>query len=50
MINGAYEAWVRAYLEIEQRATVLRSWQPQVIPGLQQTETYARADHAWSPG
>jgi hypothetical protein len=43
MINGAYEAWVRAYLEIEERATVLRSWQPLVVPGLLQTETYARA-------
>jgi transcriptional regulator with XRE-family HTH domain len=43
MINGAYEAWVRAYLEIEERATVLRSWQPLVIPGLLQTEAYARA-------
>jgi transcriptional regulator with XRE-family HTH domain len=43
MINGAYEAWVRAYLEIEERATVLRSWQPLVVDGLLQTEAYARA-------
>lgn len=43
MIDGAYEAWVRAYLEIEQRATVLRTWQPLVLPGLVQTEAYARA-------
>lgn len=25
MINGAYEAWVRALLEMEERATVLRN-------------------------
>jgi transcriptional regulator with XRE-family HTH domain len=43
MINGAYEAWVRAYLEIEERATVLRSWQPLVVDGLLQTGAYARA-------
>jgi transcriptional regulator with XRE-family HTH domain len=42
-INGTYEAWVRAYLEIEERATVLRSWQPLVVDGLLQTEAYARA-------
>jgi uncharacterized protein DUF5753 len=42
-INGAYEEWVRAYLDIEERATVLRSWEPLVVPGLLQTESYARA-------
>jgi transcriptional regulator with XRE-family HTH domain len=42
-VNGAYEDWVRAYLDIEERATVLRSWQPLVIDGLLQTEAYARA-------
>lgn len=41
-INGTYEAWVRAYLDIEERATVLRSWQPLVVDGLLQTESYAR--------
>lgn len=43
MVNGVYEPWVRAYLEIEERATVLRSWQPLVVAGLLQTEAYARA-------
>lgn|SRR5579875_302719 len=28
MINGVYEPWFQAYLEIEERAAVLRSWQP----------------------
>jgi transcriptional regulator with XRE-family HTH domain len=41
-INGAYEAWFRPYLDIEERATVLRSWQPLVVDGLLQTEAYAR--------
>jgi transcriptional regulator with XRE-family HTH domain len=43
MVNVAYEPWFRPYLEIEERATVLRSWQPQVVDGLVQTEAYARA-------
>jgi transcriptional regulator with XRE-family HTH domain len=43
MINGAYEPWVRAYLEMEERATVLRWWESLVVPGLLQTEAYARA-------
>ncbi len=37
-----YEAWFLSYLEIEQRATVLRTWQPLTVPGLLQTEGYAR--------
>jgi transcriptional regulator with XRE-family HTH domain len=41
-INGTYEPWFRAYLDIEERATVLRSWQPLVVDGLLQTEVYAR--------
>lgn len=43
MINGAYEPWVRALLEMEERATVLRNWESLVVPGLLQTEAYARA-------
>lgn len=42
MINGAYEPWVRAFLEMEERATVLRWWESLVVPGLLQTEAYAR--------
>ncbi len=41
-INGAYEAWFQAFIDIESRATVLRWWEPLVVPGLLQTETYAR--------
>src|SRR5580658_35978 len=43
MINGAYEPWVRAFLEMEERATVLRWWEALLVPGLLQTEAYARA-------
>jgi transcriptional regulator with XRE-family HTH domain len=37
-----YETWFISYLETEQTATVLRTWEPLVIPGLLQTEGYAR--------
>jgi transcriptional regulator with XRE-family HTH domain len=43
MLNRSYESWVRALLEMEERATVLRWWEPLVVPGLLQTESYARA-------
>lgn len=42
MINGAYEPWVLAFLDMEERATVLRNWESVVVPGLLQTEAYAR--------
>jgi transcriptional regulator with XRE-family HTH domain len=42
ILNGAYESWVRALIDMEERATVLRSVQPLVVPGLLQTEEYAR--------
>lgn len=42
MINGAYEPWVRAFLDMEERASVLRNWESLVVPGLLQTEAYAR--------
>jgi Domain of unknown function (DUF5753)/Helix-turn-helix domain len=43
MLNGSYESWIPALLEMEERATVLRNWEPLVVPGLLQTEDYARA-------
>jgi transcriptional regulator with XRE-family HTH domain len=42
MLNGAYEPWVLALLDMEERATVLRNWEALVVPGLLQTEAYAR--------
>jgi transcriptional regulator with XRE-family HTH domain len=42
MLNGSYEPWVRAFLDMEERAAVLRWWEALVVPGLLQTEAYAR--------
>ncbi|WP_436788788.1 helix-turn-helix domain-containing protein [Yinghuangia sp. YIM S10712] len=36
-------AWVQGYAREERRATRIRTYQPQVIPGLLQSEPYARA-------
>lgn len=35
-------SWMREWVEFEQTAHTLRSWQPIVVPGLLQTEAYAR--------
>jgi transcriptional regulator with XRE-family HTH domain len=43
ILAAAFEPWFVVYLDIEARATVLRSWQPLVVDGLLQTEAYARA-------
>jgi transcriptional regulator with XRE-family HTH domain len=43
IMAAAFEPWFVVYLDIEARATVLRSWQPLVVDGLLQTESYARA-------
>ena len=42
-VADGYEPWFIGYLDIESRATVIRSWQPLVVDGLLQTEAYARA-------
>jgi transcriptional regulator with XRE-family HTH domain len=39
----AYPAWFRPFVELEKTATSLRWWEPVLIPGLLQTEEYARA-------
>jgi transcriptional regulator with XRE-family HTH domain len=39
----AYPAWFRDWVEIEREATSLRWFEPLLIPGLLQTEDYARA-------
>lgn len=47
----ALPRWFRPFAEIERTATSIRSWEPLVIPGLLQTEDYARAlIGAWQPG
>lgn len=42
-------AWVREWIEVERAATGLRSYQSTVVPGLLQTEAYARAVLASGP-
>jgi transcriptional regulator with XRE-family HTH domain len=39
----AYPAWFRPFVELEKSATSLRTWESVVVPGLLQTEDYARA-------
>jgi transcriptional regulator with XRE-family HTH domain len=36
-------AWFVPYRQAESGATVIRSWAPLIVPGLEQTEAYARA-------
>ncbi len=42
--------WFRAWVEAEQNADVLRTWEPVIVPGLLQTEDYARAIIRGKPG
>lgn len=43
-----YPVWFRAWVDAELRASVIRWWQPLLVPGLLQTEGYIRAVYeAW---
>jgi transcriptional regulator with XRE-family HTH domain len=42
-LQYAYPSWFGAFVELEQRATEARVFEPQIIPALFQTEDYARA-------
>ena len=42
--------WFQRWADIEAEATVLRSYEPLVVPGLLQTEDYARAILSMRPG
>lgn len=43
--------WFHAWLDIERRARILRSYEPMLIPGLLQTANYARSlIRAYRPG
>lgn len=46
---GAHPPWFRDWVEFESRATVIRSWQQLLVPGLLQTAEYARAVLGWGP-
>jgi transcriptional regulator with XRE-family HTH domain len=41
--GGPVKFWFSGYLEAEGKAHTIRIWQPTIIPGLIQTEAYARA-------
>lgn len=48
--TAVFPSWYGPFVEAEQRAHTLRSWQPLVVPGLLQTEDYARALLKTKPG
>jgi DNA-binding XRE family transcriptional regulator len=41
--NGPIPGWFTDWVDIESRASILRWWEPLLIPGLLQTDAYARA-------
>ncbi|MFC6081766.1 helix-turn-helix domain-containing protein [Sphaerisporangium aureirubrum] len=43
LTREASPPWFHGWLDVEQEAHTLRTWQPLVVPGLLQTEEYARA-------
>jgi transcriptional regulator with XRE-family HTH domain len=48
--HRAYPGWFGRWADIEAEATALRSYEPLLVPGLLQTEDYARAILAARPG
>src|SRR5690348_8668980 len=48
--NQAYPAWFRGWPNVEREAATLRWWEPMVVPGLLQTQEYARAILSVQPG
>ncbi|MBB2913945.1 transcriptional regulator with XRE-family HTH domain [Streptosporangium becharense] len=48
--RAASPRWFRGWLDIEQEAHTLHTWQPLVVPGLLQTEEYARVVIRGEPG
>jgi len=48
--HKAVPGWFRPWADIEAEATILRSYEPLLVPGLLQTEHYARAILAAGPG
>ncbi|MER7129288.1 helix-turn-helix domain-containing protein [Streptosporangium saharense] len=50
LTRAASPRWFREWLDVEQEAHTLHTWQPLVVPGLLQTESYARAVIRGEPG
>jgi transcriptional regulator with XRE-family HTH domain len=42
--------WFRPWLDVEAAAEAIRTWEPSLVPGLLQTENYARAMLSGEPG
>ncbi len=47
--NGHYREWFKDWVAAERQASVIRWYEPLLIPGLVQTEEYARAVLSWGP-
>ncbi len=47
--NGHYREWFKFWVATEGRASVIRWYEPLLMPGLVQTEDYARAVLSWGP-
>lgn len=46
--RDVYPEWFRSWVDAEQRASVIRMWQPLLVPGILQTDGYIRAVYeAW---
>lgn len=50
MAKAATPTWFRPWLEVESEATTIKSWEPLNLPGLLQTEEYARQMFLGKPG
>lgn len=48
--RAASPPWFRGWLDVEREAHTLHTWEPLVVPGLLQTEEYARAVLRGEPG
>ena len=47
--NGHYREWFKDWVAAERRAAVIRWYEPLLMPGLVQTEDYAREVLSWGP-
>jgi transcriptional regulator with XRE-family HTH domain len=47
--NGHYREWFKFWVSTEGRASVIRWYEPMLVPGLAQTEDYAREVLSWGP-
>ena len=45
--NGYYREWFKLWVAIERQASVIRWYEPLLVPGLAQTEDYAREVLSW---